>query len=69
MYKRVRVLELLVPHLVDNSHDKVLAGRIGRFIDRMVISLGFMFSLGSVNFSYCRVLVNCVILECDDWRD
>ena len=49
--KRVQVLEILVAHLVDNYYDEVLAGRIGRFVDRTFISLGFMFSLGSVNCS------------------
>ena len=67
--KRIRVLELLVPRLVNDFHDEVLAGRIGRFVERTVVSLVFIFSLGSVNFSSRCVLVNCVIVECDDWRD
>ena len=67
--KRIWVHELLVPRLVDDFHDEVLAGRIGRFVERMVILLGFMFTLGLVKFSSRRVLVNCVVVECDDWRD
>ena len=30
--KRIWVFDLLVPRLVDNLHDEVLAGRIGRFV-------------------------------------
>ena len=67
--KRIRFLELLVKRLVNNFQDEVLAGRIGRFVEPTVISLGLMFSLGSVNFSSHRILVNCDIVECDDWRD
>ena len=67
--KRIRVLELLVPCLVHNFHDEVLAGRVCHFVDRMVISPGLMFSFGLVNFCSRRALVNCVIVECDDCQD
>ena len=67
--KRIRVVKLLVPRLIDNFHDELLAGRIGRFVERTVISIGFMFSLSSVKFSSCCILVNYVIVECDDWQD
>ena len=46
--KRIRVLELLVPFLVHDFHDEFLAGRFCRFVERTVISPGFMFSLGLV---------------------
>ena len=67
--KRIRFLKILVPRLVDDFHEEVLAGCIGRFVERAVILLGFMFSLGSVNFSSRRVLFNFFVVECDDWRD
>ena len=61
--KRIRVLELLVPRLVDDFHNEVLAGNIGRFVERTVISLSFVFSLGLSNFSSCCVLDNRVAVE------
>ena len=69
LIKRIWVLELLVPCLVHYFHDEVLAERIFRFVGRMVISPRFMLSFGSVNFCSHRVSVNCIIVECDEWRD
>ena len=69
LIKLIRVLELLLPLLIDEFHDEVLAGRIGRFVECAVILLGFMISLGSLNFSSRRALVNCVVVECNEWRD
>ena len=60
--KRIRVLELLVPRLVDNLNDEFIAWIIGRFVEYTFILLGFMFSLISVNFSSRSVLVNCVVV-------
>ena len=67
--KRIWFLELLVSCLDDDFHDEVLAGSIGRFVERTVILLSFIFSLGFVYFSSRRVLVNCVVVECNYWRD
>ena len=67
--KRIWFLELLVPRLIDDFRDEVLAGSIGRFLDRTVIYLGFIFYLGSVNFSSRCVLINCVVVECNEWQD
>ena len=38
----VQVLELLVPSLIDNCHDKALAGIVGRLVELLVISLCFV---------------------------
>ena len=67
--KRIWVLEILVPRLIDDFRDEVLAGSIGRFLDRTVIYLGFIFYLGLVNFSSRCVLINCVVVECNEWQD
>ena len=67
--KRIWVLDLLVPRLVDDFHDEFRAGRIGRFVERKVISLGFMFSFDLSKLSYRHVLVNSGIVECYDWQD
>ena len=60
--KRILVLELLVPYLVDDFHDEVLACRVRRFVEGAVILPGFVFSFGLVGFYYYRVPVNCVIV-------
>ena len=60
--KHIRVIELLVTYLVHDSHDEVLAGCVCRFVERTVIYPGLMFSFGLVNFCYCCVPVNCVIV-------
>ena len=67
--KHIRVLEIVLPRLINYFHYGVLAGCIVRFLEGTVISLGFMFSLGLVKFSSRRVLVNCVIVECNYWWD
>ena len=67
--KGIWFLEILVPRLVDDFHDEVLEGSIDHFLERTVISIGFMFYLVWVKFSSCRALVNCVVVECNDWRD
>ena len=60
--KRVRVLEILVPCFVNDGHDKVLAGIIGRLVELTVIYSCLVFSLCSMDFCSCGVLVDCVIL-------
>ena len=58
----VRILELLVPCFVNDGYDEVLAGVIGRLVELTVISLCFVFSLRSMDFCSCGVLVYCVIV-------
>ena len=65
----MRVLELLVPCLVEDFRDEVLACRVCRFVEGTVILPGFLFSFGLVEFCSRCVPVNCVIVECDDRRD
>ena len=60
--KRIRVLELLVPCLVDDFHYEVLACRVRRFVDSTVILPGFVFSFSLVDFCSSRVPVNFVIV-------
>ena len=67
--KRIQVLELLVLCLVHYLHAEFLAEPIRRFVERTVIYIGFMFSFVLENFSYCCVLVNFFIVECNDWRN
>ena len=67
--KRIWVLELLVPCLVNEFNDEVLACRVCRFVESMVIFTGFKFSFGLVEFCYRRVPVNCIIIECNDRQD
>ena len=64
--ERIWVLEFLLPCIVDDFHDEVLAGRICCFVERAIISPGFIFSFSSVNFCSRCVLVNCVTVECND---
>ena len=58
----VRVLELLVPCFVNDGYDEVLAGIIGRIVELTVISSCFVFSLRSMDFCSCGVLVDYVIV-------
>ena len=46
----VRVLKILAPCFVNDSHDEVLAGIIGRLVEMTVISLCFMSSLCLMDF-------------------
>ena len=60
--KLIRALELLVPCLVHDFHDEVLAGHIRRFVERTVILPVFVFSFGLVEFCTRNVPINCVIV-------
>ena len=60
--KCVRVLYLLLPSLVDNFHNEVFARRVRRFVEGMVISLGFVFPFCLMEFCSRYIPVNCVIV-------
>ena len=60
--KRIWVFELLLPCLVDDFHDKVIACRVRRFVESTVISPGLVFSFGLVDFCSHRVPVSCGII-------
>ena len=61
--KRIWVRKLLVPSLVDDFHYEVLVCHVHRFVEGMVISPGFVFYFGLIDFCSRR---DCVIVECDD---
>ena len=58
----IRVLELLVPRFVYNSHDDDSAGIVGRLVELTVISLCFVLSLCSMHFCSCSVFIYCIIV-------
>ena len=57
-----RFLELLLPFLVNDGHDVVMAGIIGCLVELTVISSCFVFSLCSTYFySFC-ILIDRIIV-------
>ena len=56
--ERVRVLDLLVPRLVDDLHDEVFAVRVGCVIESTVVPLGIVLPFRLMYFRTCRTLLN-----------
>ena len=56
--ERVRVLELLLLHLVDDLNDGVFELRFGHVIEGTVVPLGLVLPLHLMYFRPCNILVD-----------